>query len=138
MLILLPVISNAESNYLLDRIDEHDVDHMLFTLAGFSVIDYYQSVDFLYRDPSKKCDEMNPALGSHPSRRNMLEFGTAAVGGTYLFKKLVYPRYPNVAKFTVIGITAFEIFNVVNNMYNVHERKPFWYGLPIVMMSWEF
>lgn len=61
---------------------DHKVRQNTAVLASFAVIDYTQSVAMFYGSQGYR--EMNPLLGSKPSRGNMIAFGIIGVGLFYL------------------------------------------------------
>ncbi len=59
-----------------------DSTEELVLLVSLAAVDYRQSVDMFYH--SDGYHEINPILGTNPSRTNMLSFGVIGVGLTYL------------------------------------------------------
>jgi hypothetical protein len=70
-IMLVPIPANADDN-----------TEELALLISLAAADYQQSVVMFYH--SDGYHEINPILGTNPSRTNMLAFGAIGVGLTYL------------------------------------------------------
>lgn len=70
-LMLVPLPANADDNNT----------EQLALLISLAAADYKQSVDMFYNNEGYH--ELNPILGTNPSRSNMLAFGVIGVGLTY-------------------------------------------------------
>jgi hypothetical protein len=82
----------------------------LALLISLAAADYQQSVDMFYH--SDGYHEINPILGTNPSRTNMLAFGAIGVGLTYLVANTLPKPWRQILLDSVI---ASEKMNVEEN-----------------------
>ena len=99
MIVLAPATGMAN--------DMTDDMMLLFSLA---VIDYNQSVDMFYKN--ERFREINPILGSKPTRGAMIAFGVGGVGLTYLVSTILPAPW---SQFVVDSIIASEKMNIHEN-----------------------
>jgi len=82
----------------------------LALLISLAATDYKQSVDMFYH--SDGYHEINPILGTNPSRTNMLAFGAIGVGLTYLLADALPKPWRQILLDSVI---ASEKMNIEEN-----------------------
>jgi len=89
---------------------EQKVREELGVIASFACIDYDQSVTMFYKNEGYY--ELNPILGSRPSRGSMMAFGAIGTGLFYLFANNLSEPWRQVV---VDSIIASERMNIEDN-----------------------
>jgi hypothetical protein len=105
-------------------------------LASFAIIDYAQSVAMFYGSDGYR--EMNPLLGSEPSRGSMIAFGIIGVGLFYLVSDYLSEPWRQIFSDSII---ASERMNIEDNRrlyrgWNTNGppiRNRSFNGIPIVI-----
>lgn len=88
--------------------DDHTEE--LALLVSLAAVDYQQSVDMFYHGDGYY--ELNPILGTEPSRKDMLAFGAIGVGLTYLLADTMPKPWRRIILDSVI---ASEKMNIEEN-----------------------
>ena len=97
--------------------DDHTEE--LALLVSLAAVDYQQSVDMFYHGEGYY--ELNPILGTEPSRTDMLAFGVIGVGLTYLLADTMPKPWRRIILDSVI---ASEKMNIEEN----HRAYTGWNG----------
>ncbi len=108
----------------------------LMVLASFAAIDYNQSVDLFFNRTGYY--EINPILGKHPSRRDMLVFGAAGMGLLWGAAELLERAgYPRAAQVLVDSALSSEQLNIEDNALVADGRQRRIDAVP-VMLTWRW
>lgn len=86
----------------------------VITLAAFAAVDYHQSVEIFSRPGTY---ELNPILGSDPSRRDMAVFGAAGLALVALLERAGAPDW------MLRSITETERINIEMNRELLNGRR---------------
>lgn len=86
------------------------VTERLALVASLAVADYNQSVEMFFGNEG--LHEINPILGTSPSRGDLIAFGLVGVGLTYLIYETLPPPWNRIA---VDSIIASERMNIEEN-----------------------
>ncbi|MBU0481441.1 MAG: hypothetical protein KKG47_10085 [Proteobacteria bacterium] len=108
-------------------------DEKLLTLATLAMIDYQQSVKMFYKSNGYK--ELNPLLGAHPERNDLLISGFTSLTLAYAVNELMPEgKFKN---FLFDSIIATERLNIEENRQAIETGKRNFEGIMMVM-SFEF
>lgn len=116
-ILLLPSICDAD-----ERVEK------FATLASFAFVDYNQSAGLV--TPGGKATELNPVLGKHPSRAQMLAFGLESFVALYVATELLPRSFGRVLLDSVI---ATEQLNIEENREVLDGRKRSFNGIALVV-----
>lgn len=118
---------NLETFFAIPQLD--DLQKIIY-LTVLAAEDYRQTVETVVKQPNRYY-EMNPVLGKHPGRRDLMLFGAAGIAATAMISRINY----SFARILVDSIIATEEANVWENEYAMDRRA----SMPIMaVMSWRF
>lgn len=87
-------------------------------LATYAAIDYNQSAGWV--TPGGGTYELNPALGKHPTRQDMLAFGAVGMGLLYLASEVLPEPWDRIV---VDSAVTTEGFNIEDNVRAMEGRR---------------
>lgn len=104
-----------------------DAGEKFAILAAYAWVDYDQSAGGV--TPGGGAVELNPLLGEHPSRRDMLAFGAAGLGLLWLASELLPAPWATIV---VDSALTSEQWNIEDNVLAEQGRRRF-EGIPIIL-----
>jgi hypothetical protein len=119
-LLLVPGMARADD--AADRLQKFAV------LATFAAIDYDQSAGWV--TPGGKYPELNPILGEHPTRMDMLAFGGASIGLLWLAAELLPAPWAAILLDSAISTEQLNIEMNAELKAGLHPRVD---ALPIIV-----
>jgi hypothetical protein len=105
--------------------DDHS-NHVLI-LAIMAAVDYDQSTEAFFERSGYT--ELNPLLGSRPSRGGLAAFGIIGIAATYILSETDHP----LSQLAVDSIIASEQFNIEENARLLDGQKRRINGIPIIL-----
>jgi hypothetical protein len=102
----------------------------LAQLTAYAFVDYDQSCDMFYGIAGEHHVELNPILGEHPSRNEMLTFGFVGVGLAWVAGELLPAPWGRIVLDSMI---ASEGWNIEDNALVAdgrHRRVP---AVPVIV-----
>ena len=97
-------------------------------LATYAAIDYNQSAGWV--TPGGGAYELNPILGKHPTRRDMLAFGAAGMGLLWLATEILPEPWDQIALDSALSS---EQFNIEDNVSVENGRQRRINAMPIII-----
>jgi hypothetical protein len=94
-----------------DLAQANENDERLFILASLAAVDYNQSAGFV--TPGGGAVELNPLLGDHPSRGDMLAFGSVSMGLAWAASKILPEPWDRIVLDSAIS----------SEKWNIEENK---------------
>lgn len=114
---------------------EDETEKKLIVLAAYAAVDYGQSCEAFYRGGHfANSYELNPVLGERPTRRDMLAFGAAGIGLTWLLSEVLPEPWSAVL---VDSVLASERLNVEENRRVQNGERRRMDSIPVVI-TWRW
>ena len=95
-----------------------DRDISFAMLTAYAAIDYDQSAGLV--TPGGALSELNPVIGEHPTRQDMLAFGAVGMGLLYLASKVLPEPWDRIV---VDSAVTSEGFNIEDNVRAMEGRR---------------